>query len=371
MIGELILPINLRHKLFDKVKHTYYLDINNHYQNNMRVLFTLLFILLFENLFSAEVNLFTTRHYESDLDLYRKFEKKTGIKVNVVTGKSKPLEKRILEEGNSCIGDLFFLADAGRLYSAQEKGLFKIVNSPTLESIIPPQLRSQYWFGVTKRARIIFYNPEIISYDKIKGLNYEDLSKKEFQSLIAIRQSNNVYNQSLVASLIENNGVEFTKEWLKGFVQNFSRQPQGNDRAQILSVAAGESKIAIANTYYYALMLSGKKGDDQMLAAKKVKPFFPNQKNRGTHMNISGIGILKNAPNTNNAIKFVEFLLTPEAQSHIIKNTFEYPIIQGIKPSEHVSLMGLNFKQDNSTEVSSYGKWQKKAFELMQKSGWN
>ena len=340
----------------------------------MRYLFFIFFIFfLFSNinLYANEINLFTTRHYESDIELYKRFEKSSGIKVNIVTGASKPLEKRILEEGDTCIGDLLFLADAGRLYSAQEKGLFKKTKSENLEKIITSQFRSKYWFGITKRARIIYYNPDKTFSEEIENLTYESLADERFYNTIAIRQSNNVYNQSLIASIIENRGAEYTKKWLKKFVNNFSRQPQGNDRAQILSVAANESKFAIANTYYYALMLSGKKGKEQQLAAKKVKPFFPNQKGRGTHMNISGIGVLKYSPNKDNAIKFIEFLLTPDAQKHIVSNSYEYPIIEGVKPSKLIEEMGLNFVQDDSTKVSSYGRWQKLAFKLMQEAGWN
>ena len=203
------------------------------------------------------------------------------------------------------------------------------------------------------------------------NLSYEDLTNKRFNKSIAIRQSNNVYNQSLIASLIENNGLEFTRSWTKNFVTNFSRKPQGNDRAQILSVASGESKLAIANTYYYGLMLSGKKGKEQKEAAKKVRPFFPNQKNRGTHMNISGIGVLKHSPNPSNAIKFIEFLLTHKAQEHMVNNTFEYPMIESVDPPFLITKMGSSFKQDNITNVSSYGKWQRDAFKIMQEAGWN
>ncbi len=337
----------------------------------MRAIFFSLIFFYFTPISSAELNLFTTRHYESDIKLYEDFTNKTGIKINVVSGKSKPLEKRILDEGKSCKGDLFFLADAGRLVSAQKKKIFKKVKSNILETIIPKNFRSPYWFGIAKRARIIYYNPSFTSKDEIKNLSYEDLSDDKFSNSIAIRQSNNVYNQSLVASLIENNGLEKTKIWLDNFVKNFSRNPQGNDRSQILSVATGESKLAIANTYYYALMKSGKKGKAQQSAVNKVKPLFPNQNNRGTHMNISGIGVLKYSPNVEYAIKFIEFLITPKAQRHIVNNTYEYPIRTDVKPSKLVTEMGLNFKQDNTTEVFTYGNWQKEAFKLMQESGWN
>ena len=335
--------------------------------------FLYIFFLLFNfDLLSAnEINLFTTRHYESDNNLYKIFEKETGIKVNVISGKSKPLEKRILEEDEDCIGDVFFLADAGRLASAEKKKIFQKINSRVLKQTIPKQFRNDYWFGLTKRARIFYYNPKRITEEEIEGLSYEDLAKKKWKNRVVIRQSNNVYNQSLVSSLIEINGEKETRKWLKGFVNNFARDPQGNDRAQILSVAAGEADIAIANTYYYALMLSGKKGASQKKAAQKVKPFFPNQNNRGTHMNISGAGILRFSPNKDNAIKFLEFLISPVAQTHLSNNTFEYPMLENIKINELIKKIGINFKQDNSISVSSYGKWQKKSFMLMKEAGWN
>ena len=185
-----------------------------------------------------------------------------------------------------------------------------------------------------------------------------------------IRKSNNVYNQSLVASLIANNGKKKTAEWAKGIVNNMARTPKGNDRAQILAVAAGEADYAVANTYYIALMLSGKKGPEQQAAAKKVKPFFPNQDGRGTHMNISGGGVLKHAPNKANAIKLLEFLLTKEAQQHIVNNTFEYPMIEGVEPNKLITQFGLGFKQDLKTKVSKYGKDQADALKIMTEAGW-
>jgi iron(III) transport system substrate-binding protein len=200
-------------------------------------------------------------------------------------------------------------------------------------------------------------------------LRYEDLSDPKWNNKITVRQSNNIYNQSWIASIISNNGKENTDEWVKKFVKNFARDPKGNDRAQILAVAAGEADIAIANTYYYALMLSGQKGLEQQQAAKKVVPYFPNQSDRGTHMNISGGGILKYAPNPENALKLLEFLLTEEAQSHIVKNTFEYPIIENVEPSEIIKSMG-SFKQDLSTPVEDYARFQAVALELMLRAGW-
>ena len=169
------------------------------------------------------------------------------------------------------------------------------------------------------------------------------LANPKWKGRIVIRQSNNIYNQSLVASLIDNNGKESTTIWAENLVKNMARDSKGNDRAQILAVAAGEADLAIANTYYYALMLSGSKGADQQEAAKKVLPFFPNQGDRGTHMNISGGGILKYAPNKDNAIKLLEFLLTKDAQQHIVNNTYEYPMIEGVEPHEIIKHMGFAF----------------------------
>ena len=175
----------------------------------------------------------------------------------------------------------------------------------------------------------------------------------------------------MVASLIKNNGSKKTAEWAKGIVANFARPAKGNDRAQILAVAAGEADYAVANTYYIALMLSGSKGPEQKAAAKKVRPFFPNQMGRGTHMNISGGGILKYAPNKKNAIKLLEFLVSPEAQEHIVNNTYEYPIIEGVEPSNLIGQFGLNFKQDLKTKVSTYYKNQAAALKIMTEAGWN
>jgi len=315
-----------------------------------------------------EVNIFSARHYDSDVQLYKKFTQKTGIKVNVVSGKDKALQKRIIEEGKDCVTDLYITADAGRLGDFQSKGMFQKVSSKTLKAAIPSNFRSSYWFGIAKRARVIYFNPS--HTNPPNNLSYEDLSDPKYKGKVVIRKSNNVYNQSLVASLIANNGKKKTAEWVKGLVSNMARKPKGNDRAQILAVAAGEADYAVANTYYIALMLSGKKGAEQQAAAKKVKPFFPNQDGRGTHMNISGGGILKHAPNKANAIKFLEFLLTKEAQEHIVNNTFEYPMIDGVKPNKLIAQFGLNFKQDLKTKVSKYGKNQAAALKIMTEAGW-
>ena len=322
------------------------------------------------NVFANEVNVFTSRHYESDIELYKKFTEQTGIKVNVISGEDGALQKRIKEEDKDSKADLYITADAGKLGTFEAEGLFQTgANSNLIKSVVPEQLRTEYWVGIAKRARVIFYDPTRTTPDP--NLSYEDLSFPEFKGKIVIRQSNSVYNQSLVASLIENDGLEETKIWVKEFVKNFARPAKGNDRSQILAVAAGEADYAIANTYYIALMLSGEKGSEQEVAARKVKILFPNQKGRGTHMNISGAGILKHAPNKDNAVKLLEFLVTPEAQKHIVNNTFEYPIIDGVEPSPLISQFGLDFKQDLETNVSTFAKRQAEALRIMTEAGWN
>ena len=331
---------------------------------------TILMIFFANITFASEVNIFSARHYDSDIQLYEKFTAKTGIKVNIVSGKDKALQKRITEEGSDCIADLYITADAGRLGDFESKGMFQNSMSSVIKAAVPSNFRSSKWTGIAKRARIIYYSPERVNANDLNGMRYEDLADPKWKGRVVIRKSNNVYNQSLVASLVKNNGKKATAEWANGLVANMARDSKGNDRAQILAVAAGEADLAVANTYYLALMLSGKKGPEQQAAAKKVLPFFPNQGDRGTHMNISGGGVLKYAPNKANAIKLLEFLLTKEAQEHIVNNTFEYPMIDGVEPHELVAQMGLGFKQDLKTKVASYGSKQADALEVMLAANW-
>jgi len=343
--------------------------------NKLRILIGFLLLLVGQGSVFAmdhvkEVNIFSARHYDSDVQLYKKFTKKTGIKVNVVSGKDSALLKRISEEGKDSKADLYITADAGKLGAAKNKGLLQRgASSAAVKVAVGSNFRTKYWTGIAKRARVIYYDPSRTTPST--DMSYEDLADPSLKGKVVIRQSNNVYNQSLVASLIKNNGKKNTSEWAKGIVSNFARPAKGNDRAQILAVAAGEADYAVANTYYIALMLSGKKGPEQQAAAKKVRPFFPNQAGRGTHMNISGAGILKYAPNKVNAIKLLEFLVTPEAQEHIVNNTFEYPIIDGVEPSKLIAQFGLDFKQDLKTKVSAYYQYQAAALKIMTEAGWN
>ena len=321
--------------------------------------------------FANEVNLYTSRHYDSDDALYQKFTNDTGIKVNVISGKGKALMERLASEGVNSPADVFITVDAGNLWKVQKDGMFQSISSDTINSIVPENLRgpNNEWVGIAKRSRVIYYNPLNVSAEDMEGLTYEDLSDPKWKGRVAIRSSGNMYNQSLVASLIANNGIDATEKWAHRFVGNFARKPEGNDRAQIMAVANGEADVAVANSYYIGLMLSGKKGEEQQAAARKVELHFPGQDGRGAHINVSGAGLMKNAPNANNAVKFIEFLLSEEAQSHIVNNTYEFPMLEGVAPSDLIAQFGSGFKEDQ-TSVASYGEFNPEAVKLMDRVGW-
>ena len=336
-----------------------------------KILYLLLISFLSEVVLADNVNVYTSRHYDSDDALYEEFTKETGIKVNIISGKGSALLERIKSEGKNSPADIFFTVDAGNLWKVQKEGLFRTINSKKVLSSVPAELRgpNDEWTAVAKRARVIFYNPMKIKSSEIKGLTYEDLANKEWRNRIVIRSSSNMYNQSLVASLIANLGEENTEIWANNFVKNFARKPQGNDRSQIIAVSNGEADLAIANSYYIGIMLSGSAGKEQQEAAKRVKIHFPNQNDRGVHINISGAGILKNSPNTANANLFLEFLLSKRVQKYMVDKSYEYPIVKGVLPSSEISSFGLNFKEDN-TAVSQFGELNPKAIRLMDRSGW-
>ena len=338
---------------------------------NIHIKILLLSSFLLQSIFANEVNIYTSRHYDADDILYEEFTKETGIKVNIISGSGSALMERLKSEGDNSPGDVFFTVDAGNLSKFQKEGFFQSIESKIIKSVVPEELRgpNDEWVSIAKRARVIFYNPKNVSESELKNLSYEDLSDSKWKGRIVIRSSSNMYNQSLVASIISNNGIAATEKWAKAFVSNFARKPQGNDRSQILAVANGEADIAIANTYYLGLMLSGRGGEEQEVAGRKVKIHFPNQDNRGAHVNVSGGGVLKNAPNKANAIKFLEFLLSEKAQTHIVNNTFEYPVLDKVMPNPLIAQFGTDFKIDN-TSVANFGDLNPEAVRLMDRVGW-
>ncbi|MEQ8525750.1 Fe(3+) ABC transporter substrate-binding protein [Gracilimonas sp.] len=316
-----------------------------------------------------EVNVYSARHYDTDQALYAEFTEKTGIEVNLIEGGSDELIERVKSEGINSPADILVTVDAGRLWRAEEADILQPFESETLEERVPSSFRHPdgLWVGLSKRVRGLVVNPETV--ENYEELTYEDLADPRFEGRVCIRSSNNIYNQSLVASMIETIGAEATEEWATGLVNNFARDPQGGDRDQIRGVAAGVCDVAVANHYYLAVMLTG---DDEadLEAASKVEFVFPNQgeDGRGAHVNISGAGILKNAPNKENAVRFLEYLTTPEAQKYYIGGNNEYPINDEAEKADVLVEFG-EFKSD-AVNVSALGRNNPEAIQIMDRAGW-
>ncbi len=314
----------------------------------------------------GEVNVYSARHYDTDDALLRRFTEETGIKVNIIEGKSDVLLARIGQEGDLSPADVFITVDAGRLRQAEEKGVFQPTKSKKLESQIPASLRHPdgLWFGLTKRARVM-----VVSKDRVPEavvLDYEDLVSPEWKGRVLIRSSSNIYNQSLVASIIEAVGPEKAEAWCKGIVGNLARTPQGGDRDQIRGVAAGEGDVAVVNHYYLARMIEGSEADRE--AASKVRVLFPNQQGRGTHVNVSGAGVVKNAPNRENAVRFIEFLAGNEAQARFASGNQEYPVAEGIDITP--VLKGFGPYRPDQLNAAKLGSNNKTAVRIMDRAGW-
>lgn len=316
---------------------------------------------------AQEVNVYSSRHYPSDKKLIELFQQKTGIKVNVIEAEIGPLLQRLQSEGRNSPADVLITVDAGNLWRAQEAGLFQPIKSAALEEVVPANLRepSGLWFGLSQRARVIIYNKEKVKPSELS--TYEDLADPKWKGRILIRSSSNVYNQSLLASMIAAHGPAKAEEWARGIVANMARPPKGGDTDQIKAVAAGEGDIAISNTYYFARLLASSKPEDKAVV-EKLGIFFPNQNDRGTHVNISGAGVTRYAPNRENAIKFLEFLVTPEAQEIFAHANHEYPVRSSVAPTAVVQSWGT-FKADplNAAEL---GRHQAEAVRIFDSVGW-
>lgn len=314
----------------------------------------------------GEVNVYSHRHYETDQQLFSQFEEKTGIKVNVVKAKADQLIERLKAEGESSPADLLVTVDIGRLTRAKEEGLLKPFHSSEVLASVPESLKDadRQWVALTKRARVIVYHKDRVDAESLP--DYEELSDPRFKGRIITRSSSNIYNQSWIASMIAANGVEATEEWAKGLVQNFARDPKGNDRAQMRAVAAGVADFAIVNTYYLGLLATGPEEDQRV--ASQLKIHFPNQAGRGTHVNISGIGITKSSKNQKNAEKLVAYLLSQEAQKLYAEANFEYPVLPGVPSSELVQSWG-EFKQD-TVSLNRVGELGPEALKLADRAGW-
>ncbi len=326
------------------------------------------------------VNLYTTRHYESDDALYKKFEEETGIKVNVVNEKKAgALIEKIKSQKDNVQADLFITADAGNLAKAKEAGILDTVDSEVLMKNIPEKYRDKdaNWFGLTKRARIMLYSKERVKPEELKGLNYETLATdSRWKEKLLVRSASNIYNQSLVASFIEILGEDGAKNWVKGIVSQMARKPEGNDRDQALAIKNKEGDIAISNSYYYGKLVNDKKPDSKYAGvADVVGIYFPNDDPNGVHVNVSGVGLIKNAPNKEAAIKLMEFLSEVPQQEQFSSANYEFPVNKDAKMSELLKSwlddQGIKELNEQKINLSVLGTNNAKALEIMTLENWD
>ncbi len=316
---------------------------------------------------SKEVNLYSSRHYDVDNELYKKFTKETGIKVNLIKGEADELLERIKREGDATQADLFLTADAGRLFRAKEADLLQPVSSEILDKQIPKKFQDddQMWYGLTKRARIFVYDKNKVKPEELS--TYEALTEPEWKGRVLIRSSENLYNQSMLASFIELFGEEKAKQWAEGIVNNMARNPEGGDRDQAKAIAAGIGDVAIMNTYYLGQMLNSEDAEEVKLA-EELGVFFPNQETTGTHVNISGAGVVKASKNKDNAVKLLEFLSAKEAQGVFAEANYEYPVNDEVQPSQLLESWGEFKEQD--IPLSVLGDNNAKAIMIFNEIGW-
>lgn len=315
---------------------------------------------------AGELNLYSSRHYDTDEKLYTDFEAATGIKINRIEGKDAEILERMKAEGANSPADVLISVDAGRIWAAQKDGLFQPIVSEALNARIPSNLRDPdgHWYGFSQRARVVFYDKDKVAEPP---KTYADLADPKFKGMICARSSSNVYMLSLLAAFIEANGEASAKAWAQGLKDNLAREPEGGDTDQLKGVASGACPIAISNTYYWGRAL--RKQDDWAVAAKdKIGVVFPDQDGRGTHVNISGAGVAAHAPNKDNAIKFLEYLASDQAQKYFASGNDEYPVVEGLTTDSPIQQLGT-FKAD-TINVAVYGLNQAKAQEIYNSVGY-
>ena len=316
-----------------------------------------------------EVNLYSQRHYAVDELQYKNFTEKTGIKVNVVKANADQLIERLKNEGDDSPADLFITVDAGKLYNARQAGVLQKISSENINENIISDLRDPdgFWAPITYRSRIIVYSNDRVKKSDLNS--YEDLANPKWKGRLLVRSSSNAYNQALMSSLVANLGSENTEKWSSAVVSNFARDPKGSDRDQVKAIAAGQGDIAIVNSYYIGLLLASEKEEEQN-AGNSVSVFFPNQgeADRGSHINISAIGLTKSSPNKENAIKLIEYLTSEEAQEVYVNNSYEYPANSLVEPSDIVKSWG-NFKIDK-LNLNALGEFRPEALKIFDKTGW-
>ena len=314
------------------------------------------------------LNLYSSRHYQTDEALYANFTKQTGIKINRIEAGEDPLIERIRSEGERSPADVLITVDAGRLWRAEQLGLFQPVKSATLDARIPESFREPdgRWYGFSLRARLIAFNKDKVKPGEIA--TYEELADPKWKGRVCMRSSTNIYNLSLMGALINHLGEAKAEQWAKGVNDNLAQQPKGGDTDQLKAVAAGACDVTISNQYYYARLARSQKPDERAVA-DKLGVVFPNQKTWGTHVNISGAGVAKNAPNREAAIKFLEYLASDEAQRYFADGNNEWPVVQSVKPDNPVLASFGDFRRDRMN-VALFGRNQPSAQKIYDRVAW-
>ncbi len=314
---------------------------------------------------AEEITLYSSRGPNLIKPLINAFSQKTGIEVKLLTAKAGALIRRLESEGTRSPADVLLTVDAGRLHLARAR---KLLQKVRIRRFVPTHLRDPegYWYGLSKRARVIAYSPDRVSIDNLS--TYEGLAFKEWRGRVCMRSSDNIYNQSLVASMVAHFSENYAERWARALVANLAAPPSGNDRAQISAIAAGKCDLSLVNTYYMGIMTTS---DDprQAASAARVRLFFPNQRGRGTHINVSGAGVVAHAPNRSGAIRFIEFLLSSEGQRIYGSKNFEYPVISSIQPDALVRSWGWPFKQD-PLPMEKLGEFNPAAVRALDRAGW-
>ena len=312
------------------------------------------------------LNIYSARHYQTDEALYANFTKQTGIKINRIDGKEEELVERIKNEGSSSPADILITVDAARLEIADKAGLFQPLQSKVIEARVPANLRTPNWAAFSTRARVIAYNKAAINGDFVQ--TYEDLANPRLKGQVCVRSGSHPYNLSLGAAMISHQGEAKTEEWAKGVVANFARSPKGGDTDQLKAVAAGECGVAISNSYYLARLMRSTKPEDQEVM-KKLAVVWPNQKTWGTHINVSGAGIVKTAPNRDAAVKFLEYLASDEAQAYFADGNNEWPVVKTAK-FKNPALDALGDYKSDALPIGQLAGATVQAQKVFDRAGW-
>ncbi|MBW3558459.1 MAG: extracellular solute-binding protein [Proteobacteria bacterium] len=318
---------------------------------------------------SGQLNIYTARHYDADQQLYAGFKEATGIEVRTIDGNPAQLVERMKAEGPASPADVVLMADAGALWRAEDAGLLQPTQSAVLSERIPANLRDPAgrWFGFARRARVLVFSKAVAPPDGQAA--YADLADPRFRGRVCVRSSDNVYNLSTLAALTEQWGRDRASAWARGVVANMARPPQGGDIDQIRAVAAGQCDVALANSYYWIRLARSQNPADKAAADRTVM-VFPEQAAGapGALVNISGGGVAANAPNRANAVRFLEYLTSPEAQAILAEANNEYPAVQGAETPQAVRPYA-DFRPA-ALPVAVYGRRQAEAQALFDEAGW-